>query len=66
MSSPTWTSFEIITGSYTRGAYFAGDLRSVTEAGVKHVMQVFMNSFTDGVIATPTTIPARGRGAGRR
>jgi len=35
-------SYEIITGAYARGKYFAADLRSVTEEGVSHVMQVFM------------------------
>lgn len=34
-------SYEIITGSFSRGAYFADDLRSVTEEGVQHVMRVF-------------------------
>lgn len=34
-------SFEIITGTYTRGAYFEDDLRSVRAAGVEHVMRVF-------------------------
>lgn len=34
-------SYEIITGSYTRGKYFADDLRSVTEEGVGHVMRLF-------------------------
>ena len=29
-------SYEIITGHFNRGAYFAQDLRSVTEAGVNH------------------------------
>jgi hypothetical protein len=36
-------SYEIITGAYARGKYFAQDLRSVTDEGVSHVMQVFMN-----------------------
>ncbi|MCE3270650.1 MAG: hypothetical protein K0S57_1047 [Ramlibacter sp.] len=36
-------SYEIITGAYSRGNYFAKDLRSVTDEGVSHVMQVFMN-----------------------
>jgi hypothetical protein len=40
-------SYEIITGSFNRGAYFADDCRSVTEAGVSHVMNVFMRHFTD-------------------
>ena len=39
-------SYEIITGSYSRGRYFAEDLRSVTEEGVAHVMRVFMERFT--------------------
>lgn len=38
-------SFEIITGSYARGRYFATDLRSVTDAGVDHVMRLFMQHF---------------------
>jgi hypothetical protein len=35
-------SYEVITGSYNRGAYFAPDMREVTEAGVQHVMRLFM------------------------
>jgi hypothetical protein len=34
-------SYEIITAPQLRGAYFEADLRSVTEAGVAHVMRVF-------------------------
>ena len=34
-------AYEIITGPHTRGHYFADDLRSVTEAGVSRVMQLF-------------------------
>jgi len=41
-------SYEIITGGYTRGAYFAADLRSVTEAGVEHVMRLFLRHCTSG------------------
>lgn len=44
-------SYEIITGSFSRGAYFAQDLRSVTEAGVSHVMRVFLGQFTSGAAA---------------
>jgi len=54
-------SFEIITGAYTRGAYFAPDLRSVTEEGVEHVMGAFLRHTAglemranDGAQATPT------------
>jgi hypothetical protein len=38
-------SYEIITGNYTRGRYFADDLRSVTEEGVSHVMRLFMEHY---------------------
>ncbi len=38
-------SYEIITGNFSRGAYFAEDLRSVTEAGVAHVMRLFMRHY---------------------
>lgn len=35
-------SYEIITGSFNRGRYYADDLRSVTEEGVAHVMRLFL------------------------
>lgn len=35
-------SYEIITEKHSRGGYFAQDLRSVTEAGVAHVMRLFL------------------------
>lgn len=35
-------SYEIITGTFTRGAYYADDLRNVLESGVSHVMGLFM------------------------
>ena len=38
-------SFEIITGSYNRGAYFESDLRSVTAEGVDHVMRLFLSHY---------------------
>ncbi len=41
-------SYEIITGSYNRGRYFAEDLRSVTEDGVSHVMRLFLKHVADG------------------
>jgi len=40
-------AYEIITGSYARGRYFADDLRSVTEAGVAHVMRLFMKHYAE-------------------
>jgi len=36
-------SYEVITGSYNRGAYYAGDMRNVLEDGVSHVMRLFMH-----------------------
>ena len=51
-------SYEIITGNFNRGGYFANDLRSVTEAGVDHVMRLFMRHYSvkpeDGVPLEPT------------
>lgn len=38
-------SYEIITGPHARGAYFAADLRSVTDEGVAHVMRLFMKHY---------------------
>lgn len=35
-------SYEIITGAFNRGGYYAADLRNVVEAGVSHVMRLFM------------------------
>ena len=41
-------SYEIITGAHARGRYFADDLRTVTDEGVSHVMQVFMHRMIAG------------------
>ncbi|WP_158269011.1 GSCFA domain-containing protein [Ensifer sp. NM-2] len=41
-------SYEIITGSFNRGGYYAEDLRTVRSEGVDHVMRLFMRHFTDG------------------
>ncbi|MBV8799775.1 MAG: GSCFA domain-containing protein [Alphaproteobacteria bacterium] len=41
-------SYEIITGNFSRGAYFAPDCRSVTEDGVSHVMRTFFRHFVRG------------------
>ncbi len=38
-------SYEIITGSYTRGAYFDSDLRAVKPEGVEHVMRLFLQHY---------------------
>ena len=49
-------SYEIITGAFSRGAYYADDLRNVLENGVSHVMRLFMKHAT----GHPSTEP-RGR-----
>jgi hypothetical protein len=42
-------SYEIVTGNYNRGRYFESDLRSVTRAGVEHVMRMFFRHFARDV-----------------
>lgn len=42
-------SYEIITGAFNRGAYYADDLRNVVEEGVEHVMRLFMQHVSGGV-----------------
>jgi hypothetical protein len=46
-------SYEIITGSFHRGAYLADDLRSVTEAGVAHVMRLFLHHYLGQDVPAP-------------
>lgn len=50
-------SYEIITGAYNRGAYYAPDLRDVIEDGVAHVMRLFMAHATDGAVAKSDAKP---------
>jgi hypothetical protein len=38
-------SYEIITGSFNKGAYFEDDLRSVKQVGVDHVMRTFIHHY---------------------
>ena len=52
-----FASYEIITGAFNRGRYFAEDLRSVTAEGVEHVMRVFMTTAT-GDTVQPAPAPA--------
>lgn len=51
-------SYEIITGSYSRGSYFAEDLRGVLENGVGHVMRLFLRYATGQQEAAPVTAAA--------
>lgn len=39
-------SYEIITGNYSRGRYYARNLRDVLETGVQHVMALFFKHVT--------------------
>jgi hypothetical protein len=41
-------SYELITGAFNRGSYYAADLRNVLEDGVAHVMRLFMMHGTGG------------------
>ncbi|MDZ4789813.1 MAG: GSCFA domain-containing protein [Hyphomicrobiales bacterium] len=50
-------SYEIVTGSHTRGAYFEPDLRSVTETGVRKVMQCLFRNYFDLELEDGSTIP---------
>ncbi|MEI2417863.1 GSCFA domain-containing protein [Orrella sp. JC864] len=51
-------SYEIITANLSRGRYYAPDLRSVTEQGVKHVMRLFLKH-----AAATAPAPARSQAA---
>jgi hypothetical protein len=48
-------SYEIITGAFNRGGYYAADLRNVVEDGVAHVMRLFLAHATDGAAARPSS-----------
>ena len=60
-------AYEIITGPHTRGRYYANDLRSITEAGVERVMQLFLGHYagfdpTAGEVSdAPSSEPATER-----
>ena len=41
-------AFEVVSGSFSRGAYFDDDLRSVRQEGVDHVMRLFLRHCTSG------------------
>ena len=51
-------AFEIITGTFNRGAYFAPDCRSVTEEGVAHVMRLFLRHFAEKMVELPAPAPS--------
>jgi hypothetical protein len=53
-------SYEIITGSHARGAYFADDIRTVTTAGVDHVMRCFFEAFGEDGLQVSPELPTPG------
>jgi hypothetical protein len=50
-------SYEIITGAFNRGKYYAPDLRNVVEDGVAHVMRLFLGHATGGANAAESHDP---------
>lgn len=56
-------SYEIITGAFSKGAYYADDLRNILEPGVLHVMGLFMKHATDAETRTMDA-PSLTAGAG--
>jgi GSCFA family protein len=55
-------SYEIITGTFSTGRYFAEDRRSVTQEGIDHVMRCFFSSYSE----TAESIQGRGAAAVER
>ena len=52
-------SYEIITGAFNRGRYYAADLRNVTEEGVSHVMRLFLHhAAAQGLPEHAASVPA--------
>jgi hypothetical protein len=49
-------SYEIITGNYNRGQYFADDLREVLPEGVEHVMRIFMKHYTGAELSADSVL----------
>jgi hypothetical protein len=47
-------AYEIVTGNHARGSYFADDLRSVREEGVRRVMSLFFEHATEGAATEGT------------
>lgn len=48
-------SYEVITGNFSRGAYYGPDLREIEDAGVTHAMSLFMKHYTDSATQPPKT-----------
>ena len=50
--------YELVAGTYNRGAYYESDLRTVTPAGIEHVMRLF---FAHGTADAPEARELDGR-----
>lgn len=50
-------SYEVITAAFSKGAYYADDLRDVEEVGVNHAMRVFFAHYCKGIEITPIKVP---------
>jgi hypothetical protein len=59
-------SYEVVTGPHARGKYFEGDLRSVNNHGVAHVMRLFLKHFADKAQPQPGKAAAAPAKAGAR
>jgi len=46
-------SYEIITGSFSAGAYWDDDVRGVNALGVEHAMRCFLANYTTGAARAP-------------
>ena len=55
-------SFEIITSGFSRGAYYAPDLRDVEEAGVAHAMRCFFRNYLQQAPSVPPAGPVPPQG----
>ncbi|UMY16067.1 GSCFA domain-containing protein [Methylobacterium organophilum] len=51
-------AYEIVTGGPNAGRYFEEDLRSVTPAGIAHVMRVFLAAYVEAAAAPAPVAPA--------
>ncbi|MEA1830814.1 GSCFA domain-containing protein [Methylobacterium durans] len=51
-------SFDLITANVNAGRYYAEDQRSVTDAGVRHVMRCFLSTFAPGEARPAAARPA--------
>ncbi len=49
-------SYEVVSGSYNGGAYYEADKRSVSPAGVAHVMRLFRRTYAAGAAAAPSML----------